>query len=1477
MSIHKPDRQPAPRSLQSAELITLILGVAGLLGNVALAALAPPPAFHPPAYLLYQLIWIAAIAIALNLNITIDAAVSMNFASFFVLAAFLTFGPGAAIGVLVGGLLVSETAGWLSRRLRHASARTLRTVLLSMSYHLMLEGIPLAAGVLVYYALGGVIPVVPPSAIWDIPLPPVFLPALLALEITYFVVSIGANALLLKLHDVPLKPFVAAHWAEVTLLGLLPILLSSALALAALNMPLVIFAGACVIVVLSIGITYGFSRARGRLERRVRELDSLTAIGQIVANSLELPEVLEAIYQQTSRLMETHNFYIALYDENERRINFPLVYENNQRVEYASRDFSEGFTEYIILSRQPLLIKGDAQDFAQQIGQTPAELQTRSWLGVPIAIGERVLGVITVQSHEKANLYDESHRDILISIAAQAATAIRNSQMYMELRRQTSNLFIINSVLTAVNSTLKLDEVLDIIVTSLPQVMGCQKAAIFLADDRRQTAMLAAAHNLSSDYVAQYQAATIQRGTQTNVIATGELLLVSDVLTAEYLPQAKFASTEKFRALAEFPLWAQDQPIGSIAAYYAEPHSFTPNEIEELTAFANQAAVAVANARLYAHADQALARRIEQLATLQQIGLDLVASLDLDEVMLHLLERATTAVGAMYGAVGLWDEERAVTRVAVTYGYPPAAAQQISQVSWPIGSGLVGRAVRTGQSLFVSDVRHESDYVATLPDVRSELVVLLKKENRVLGVINLESPEVGRFDEAALNFIDQLALQAVIALENAQLYRTAQSRLREMSILYEIGQRLTSILDLRQLGSDLTALMAQALNATYCGLQILEPAAGMLVTIGKYLSPSVEHAESLARPDESFRLADYPELQAAIERHELLINYRDDPEPSYLERRQAGLHALFDLPLVLGTRPIGVVEWGDERPGHRFSLGEIQFARTLASQATIAIHNARLFEDRTRRLRNLNDLYQASLGLSISVEIEEVLRRTSAVALEVSRADAVTVYVYDERADTFTRAHALGVTGDWSPAHLRRAGMTWRVVKEGKPVLVNETIGHPEVNPHTIEAGIRSLIAVPLVSQGRPIGVMYVGSFQPHRFDEGDAQLVTALANQAAVAIANARLFSEIAENRDQLQAILDSASDGLLIFDLASRIVLVNPCLEVMWDVPHGWLNDRRLLDLLDEPDLNLAEKMGYPKSDLRRSLELLRSGQSLEWGKHIYALPGRTPSQYVERSVQPVLDVERLPIGWMMVLRDVSEELELQRIRDDLNNTIIHDLRSPLSSILGSLYFIEEMTADSGPDSPIGQALTISIRSANKLINLINSLLDIARLGSGQSLVELQSLRMEPVIDAAVEHLWPLAADSQVAIVKDVDHDLPLVLIDEDKIHRVVVNLVDNALKFAPRGSLVRIKVERWPVNGMSYVRCAIIDNGPGIPIEYRHLIFERFSQLPQHQGRRRGTGIGLNFCQLAIEAHGGKIWIEDTPGGGSTFAFIVKAVAD
>jgi NtrC-family two-component system sensor histidine kinase KinB len=408
--------------------------------------------------------------------------------------------------------------------------------------------------------------------------------------------------------------------------------------------------------------------------------------------------------------------------------------------------------------------------------------------------------------------------------------------------------------------------------------------------------------------------------------------------------------------------------------------------------------------------------------------------------------------------------------------------------------------------------------------------------------------------------------------------------------------------------------------------------------------------------------------------------------------------------------------------------------------------------------------------------------------------------------------------------------------------------------------------------------VLYVNSSRPNKFDLDDVQVVAALANQAAIAIENARLFASVAEGRDQLQAILNSSHDGILMFDASSRIITVNPRLEEMWDLSRVGLENQKLFDLLDQSDFQIAAKLGYRPEILRAQLNQVRVGQPLEWPTEVFAMPSGSRQRFIQRSGMPVLDVSKRLIGWMVVLRDVTEEREIQQMREDLTNMIVHDLRTPLSSILGSLQLLEDSFQKVSPTSIEGQALAISLRSTRKMLDLVNSLLDISKLTSGQAMIDSAPTPLAAVIDVAIERLSPLALEAGVIIRKHLQPDLPLVLIDEDKISRVLMNLLDNALKFTPLGGQVTILAEHTR-NGdpaeSNFVRCTVRDTGPGIPADFRQRIFDRFVQIGDRTTRRRGTGLGLSFCQLAVEAHGGKIWVNDAPNGGSEFCFTLPIV--
>jgi signal transduction histidine kinase len=239
---------------------------------------------------------------------------------------------------------------------------------------------------------------------------------------------------------------------------------------------------------------------------------------------------------------------------------------------------------------------------------------------------------------------------------------------------------------------------------------------------------------------------------------------------------------------------------------------------------------------------------------------------------------------------------------------------------------------------------------------------------------------------------------------------------------------------------------------------------------------------------------------------------------------------------------------------------------------------------------------------------------------------------------------------------------------------------------------------------------------------------------------------------------------------------------------------------------------------------------------------------------------------IGWMIVVRDITEEHEIEQAREAITETVVHDLRSPMSAIVGALEMLSECLNEA-EDPVIQQALLVAQRSANRVLALTEALLDIARLQSGRMEIASDTINLSKLVSELLAEFTALANDDSVIIRSEIPALLPILRADRDKLIRVLTNLVDNAIKFSSHGDAITISAESTAEN---QVTIKVKDSGPGIPPDYREKIFERFVQVPGLRGRRRGTGLGLAFCRLAVEAHGGRIWVESPPEGGSIFTF-------
>lgn len=237
--------------------------------------------------------------------------------------------------------------------------------------------------------------------------------------------------------------------------------------------------------------------------------------------------------------------------------------------------------------------------------------------------------------------------------------------------------------------------------------------------------------------------------------------------------------------------------------------------------------------------------------------------------------------------------------------------------------------------------------------------------------------------------------------------------------------------------------------------------------------------------------------------------------------------------------------------------------------------------------------------------------------------------------------------------------------------------------------------------------------------------------------------------------------------------------------------------------------------------------------------------------------------------IFRDISERQYMEELREDLSAMIYHDLRSPLANIISSLDILRTMIPEETTSAV--QLVDIAQRSSERLQRLISTLLDVHRLESGQQITEKKPLSIPALIDEAVEIVTPAAISRQITIEKEILGTLPEVLGDDEMLRRVVVNLLENAVKFSPQRSNVLVAAK---LSGRE-MTIWVEDHGPGIPADQRDRIFTKFIRL-KADGISKGFGIGLAFCRLAIQAHGGSIWVENASEGGSRFIFTLPVVA-
>lgn len=595
--------------------------------------------------------------------------------------------------------------------------------------------------------------------------------------------------------------------------------------------------------------------------------------------------------------------------------------------------------------------------------------------------------------------------------------------------------------------------------------------------------------------------------------------------------------------------------------------------------------------------------------------------------------------------------------------------------------------------------------------------------------------------------------------------------------------------------------------------------------------------------------------------------------------RNDDIRSMLLVPLVAQDKVTGVLALVTISHVRNFDDSEVAIVRVMAGQLAAAIYSFRITEQAQRRNDELSTLNDIAAAVTSTLDTREIYHLVVKQINEYFHVDAGSLLMLDDETGDLEFVMTLE-GGEEKLAGVRvpaGQGVVGDVARTQHYDIVPDAQHDPRFYRKVSEdVGYvtQSILCAPMIVKGRTIGVIELLNKRDGVFTDEDGERLTRMATTIGVAIENARLFQQVSTGRDRLEAILNSTNNGILMADTHGVVVTANPMAAQLLRMKKTHIIGHQLSDILDDfrqRTLNISVP-----SWLNDGTDYTPSVVELEFGG--------VQHRFVRHFCLPVRDASGIEIGQLALFQDISKERELAQLRDDYTGMLVHDLRAPLTSIMNGVMMVKRGLV--GPVSEQQEELLdIAHQGSQAMLEMINTLLDIAKLEQGDLSLNLEPLSPYVLTDEVLARLEPSARGQDVRLLQQLPVGLPPVEADREKLIRVLQNLLDNAIKFSPAGGeiilgsayihmpeepqivQVTLPVTLPALHAGEWLVFWVHDQGPGIPAKYHERIFEKFGQVRERKSR--GTGLGLTFCKLAVEAHRGQIWLESVEGTGSIFA--------
>ena len=671
-----------------------------------------------------------------------------------------------------------------------------------------------------------------------------------------------------------------------------------------------------------------------------------------------------------------------------------------------------------------------------------------------------------------------------------------------------------------------------------------------------------------------------------------------------------------------------------------------------------------------------------------------------------------------------------------------------------------------------------------------------------------------------------------------------------LELLYHVSREVATALDLRTVLQRVLYEAMQNVGGDRCSIVVLDDAGKAVDATIVYGKQIHEHTTQQLRDTMERGLAGW-----VIRHRKAALVLDTSKDERWLMRPddamdKSGIKSAICVPLLARENLVGVLTLVHPAP-NAFSEEQLDLMQAIADQAGIAVLNARLYTESQRQARVMTALAEGAAAMNASLRMEDVYQRILIQTMQALQVETVALGMLDGEHIIYRAAAGQNAGNILGRKIALGEGIAGSAALDGRGVVVADVSHDKNYNEADKFGGVemRAVVVALIQSQGRVIGIIEAINPIAKSFDPDALLVMTGIGGLAGSTIQNAQLFERLQAAHQRYHELFEDSIDPMLITDWEGRILEANRQAILL----SGYTDE-----ILHTLTIDQLHEVNWNRTGME--FKILRENRTCSYESSLHREDEtHTPIEVHARRVE--FD-ETDSIQW--ILRDITERKELDSLREDLTAMIYHDLRSPLANIVSSLDVLFSMMPEDDKET-VQTILKIAENSTDRIQRLVSSLLDVNRLESGQLVADRKVVDTVPLIEQAVLDVVPVAKGRRQTLSAKLPKMLPPIWVDEDMARRVLINLIENSVKFTPPDGMLEVGARHE--DGWVYIW--VKDNGPGIPVAEQERIFDKFTRL-RGSSRANGLGIGLAFCRLAVLGHGGKIWVESEPGKGSVFHF-------